>query len=615
MDENKDKLINNKADSDEVMEETIVFKREPDDIIIQRQPAVRQRTTPAEQQKKSENTQIQGGAVIRPLKPQQPNRPIQQTVIQPQNRSQTQSQPQRPVQQRQPQINQTQSRAPVQQSQRQAQTQTPRPVNQTQSRPAQTMQNGSQQRPVNVNGIQSQSQRPVQSQQRPVQNQQPQRPAQSSQTQRQSQQSVRPVPTSNGGAGNQPPSGSNTRRTANQPDNLPVRRQPAPVRSEPEVNNDWDRVEREAERREYARDTASSTIMSAVKAVIYIVFVIAISVPLSIFVINTANDVFAFVKEEKIVEVTIPEYTTIEDLADILGEAGVIKYPWAFKLWSNVKEKKNIEAGYYPEFVAGTYEVNTNQNYDYLRATFKKSTKRETVDIMIPEGYTVDEIIDLLVANGISTREELVDVINNYPFEYRFIDELTVSSDRTYRLEGYLFPDTYQFYKNSSAATAIDKFLQNFNKKFAEEYYDRCSDLGLTVDEAITLASMIEKEARYASDLGNVSSVFHNRLKYKATFPYLNSDATVAYAIQHDSGSRPDNLTGDDMDYDSPYNTYTHKGLPPGPISNPGLNSIRYALYPDDSDYFYFVSDSSGHMLFAKTQDEHLKNINIARGK
>ena len=355
--------------------------------------------------------------------------------------------------------------------------------------------------------------------------------------------------------------------------------------------------------------------MSAVKAVIYIVFVIAVSVPLSIFVVNTANDVFAFQKEEKIVEVTIPEYTTIEELGDILGEAGVIKYPWAFKLWTNIKERKNIEAGNYPEYVAGTYEVNTNQNYDYLRATFRKSTKRETVTIMIPEGATVDEIIELLVSNEVSTREELVDVINNYDFDYRFVKEITMTSDRYYRLEGYLFPDTYEFYKDSSAATAIDKFLQNFNKKFAEGYYDRCTDLGMTVDQAITLASMIEKEARYASDLGDVSSVLHNRMNHSATFPYLNSDATVAYAMQHDSGSRPDTLTGDDMTYDSAYNTYTHRGLPPGPIANPGLNAIRYALYPNSTEYYYFVSDSTGHMLYGRTEAEHLANIRTARSQ
>ena len=565
-DNNKDKLINKgKEEADELMEETFVFKRESDDIVVSRQPAVHQRTQPQSQAQKAQN-----GAIIRPLKPTQPNRPIQQTVINQSNNSQQQARP---------------------------------------AQPGTNFQRPAQQRPQNPQQV-----RQISQNQRPVQNSQPVRNA---------TQPTEPRRTQSGGGGNVPPiRNSSYQSRSNQPENLPVRRAPMPaeprqtVRNRPpEVNNDWTAVERQSARRDNARESASSVIMSAVKAVVYIVFIIAVSIPLSIFVINTANDVFAFKKEEKIVEVTIPEYTTIEDLGDILGEAGVIKYPWAFKLWTNIKEKRNIAAGNYPEYVPGTYEINTNQNYDYIRATFKKSTKRETVTIMIPEGYTVDEIVDLLAANGVSTREELIDAINNYPFDYRFVNELQVSSDRFYRLEGYLFPDTYEFYKDSSAETAIDKFLQNFNRKFSDEYYARCAEIGLTVDQAITLASMIEKEARYASEFGDVSSVFHNRLKYSASFPYLNSDATIAYAMQHDSGKRPETLTGDDMDYDTPYNTYSHRGLPPGPIANPGLNAIRYALYPNDTKYFYFVSNSSGHMLFAETAAQHEDNIRTARSQ
>lgn len=572
MDENKnDKLVNSKADSDELMDDIPIFRRDSDDIIVSRQPAVRQNSQNNRQIAQNQANRQSNGAVIRPLKPTQPNRPVQQTVIrQPNDSKQTQNNSSQVN--RQSIQHSAQSNAQIQQQNHQSRQQTTQPMKQNQ----------------NVTQVQNRNLQQV------------------------------------GRANNVPPTQTSRSVRANQPENLPVRRSPMTVdsrqyaqntRNTP-MDNDWQKVERRTAHQNSVQDSASSIIMSAVKAVVYIVFVIAVSIPLSMFVIDTANDVFAFKKEEKIIEVTIPEYTTIEELGDILGEAGIIKHPWAFKLWTNIKEKSNIEKGNYPEYVAGTYEVNTNQNYDYLRATFKKSTKRETVDIMIPEGYTVDEIIDLLVANGVSTREELVDAINNYPFDYRFVNELSTVSDRTYRLEGYLFPDTYQFYKDSSAVTAIDKFLQNFNTKFAEAYYDRCDDLGMTIDEAITLASMIEKEAKYATDMGDISAVFHNRLKYSATFPYLNCDATIAYAIQCDTGSRPDTLTGSDMDYDSPYNTYTNRGLPPGPISNPGLNAIRYALYPNEgSEYFYFVSNSSGHMLFAKTAAEHEKNIITARSQ
>lgn len=355
-------------------------------------------------------------------------------------------------------------------------------------------------------------------------------------------------------------------------------------------------------------DSATSAIMSLVKAVVYIIAIIVVSVGVSLFVINTANDVFKFVVDEKIVTVQIPEYATIDDVTEALHDAGAIKYKWAFKMWSELKDSGAA-------FIPGTYEVSTSLNYDYLRASFKANKNKYTeVRITIREGYTVDEIIDLFVGQGIGTREGFIDAIQNYDFDYRFLEGLEVSEDRIYRLEGYLFPDTYYFYKESSEVTILKKMLDNFNNKFVEEYYARCQQLGMTVDEAITLASMLEKETRYADELGAVSSVFHNRLNNPGSYPYLNSDATIMYAMQHDLGGRPDSMTGDDTDYETPYNTYTYKGLPPGPIANPGLNAIKYALYPNSTNYYWFVSDSSGRTLFAATEREHLANINAVRG-
>ncbi len=379
-------------------------------------------------------------------------------------------------------------------------------------------------------------------------------------------------------------------------------------------------------------DSATSAVMSLVKAVIYIVVIIAVSVGLSVFVINTANDVFKFVVEDKMVTVNIPEYASIEDVSEALYDAGAIKNRWAFNLWSGLKDSG-------AEFIPGTYEVSTTLNYDYLRAAFKKSTKRVELRVTIPEGYTIDEMIDHLIASGIGNagdsdkkkqiiKNAFIDVINNYEFDYRFVRELTTTEDRIYRLEGYLFPDTYNFYAEygsaedsdeeaakKTAVAVLSKMLDNFNGKFADEYYARCLDLKMTVDQAITLASMIEKETRYADELGYVSSVFHNRLKYPGSFPYLNSDATIMYAIAHDTGSRLDSMSGEDTSYETPYNTYTHRGLPPGPIANPGLNAIKYALYPNDTNYFYFVSDSVGRTLFAATEAEHIANINTVRGR
>ena len=637
MDENnKDKLINaDKKDSDELMEDTIVFTREPDTIIQSTKRADSSRDTkrqsprpnPARPQNipiELQNTaKLQGGAVIRPLKPtrspnarsSQPNGAQSSGAsgnIQP-NGSQS-SGASGNMQPNGARLNggvsgnmQSGNTRSGSSASGGMQSNRANPNSSRQGRTQAGAMSGSQPKnaqPENAQrNIQNNSRQAVQPRSNTPRNETiyPTQPRVDNSNMSQ----PRTNPNANRANGSQPSRGQGQMSVVR-----------TPVQSQQRVMDDyeidestWRRTPNKPSRANRGRrDSASSAIMSAVKAVIYIVFVIAVSIPLSIFVINTANDVFAFVKEEKVIEVVIPEYATIDDVGDILGEAGVIKYPWAFKLWSYLKTKNNQ-----PTFVAGTYEVSTTENYDMLRLGFQKSASRATIRLTIPEGYTVDEIIDLFVSNGIGTKEKFVEVINNYDFDYPFLDDLVTSSDRIYRLEGYLFPDTYEFYTDSSEEAAIAKLLDNFNRKFIEEYYDRCQELGITVDEAITLASMIEKEAKYADEMGDVSSVFHNRLDNSSTYPYLESDATIMYAIAHDTGSRLDNMTGDDLEYETAYNTYTHKGLPPGPIANPGLNSIKYALYPNETNYYYFVSDSSGRMLFATTYEEHLANINTAR--
>lgn len=346
----------------------------------------------------------------------------------------------------------------------------------------------------------------------------------------------------------------------------------------------------------------SSTVFNLIKAMIYIVVVIAVSGLLSYYAIVFGNDMYAFVKSDEEVEVSIPEYATVEEIAEILGDSGVVKYPNLLVLYAKLKK---IDKTY--EFVAGDYTVNGMMNYDELFYAFVKSKSYETVRLTIPEGYTVDEIIKLFTDNGIGTREGFVDVINNYDFEFDFVKALDGADlqGRTYRLEGYLYPDTYDFYKSSSEVTVIYKLLNRFNTIYSEEFYAKSAELGYTVDEMITLASMIEKEARYAGDYENVSSVFHNRLNNPANYPRLESDATIMYAIQVRDGERKGKLTGEDLKYDTPYNSYMYNGLPPGPIANPGYEAITCALYPAKTKYYYFVSDSYGNTYFSSTLAQH----------
>jgi UPF0755 protein len=215
------------------------------------------------------------------------------------------------------------------------------------------------------------------------------------------------------------------------------------------------------------------------------------------------------------------------------------------------------------------------------------------------------------------TREGFIDVIQNGDFsEYSFnwfiaeIDK-NKSPDRKYRLEGYLFPDTYYFYSDSDEYTILYKLLTNFNDKFEESYKQRCDELGYTVDQVITLASMVQAEAKYASEYPIVSSVFHNRLNDPngPTVGFLQSDPTIQYNLKEHKTV----LEQSDTEIDDPYNTYIHKGLPPGPICNPGVDAIANALYPAETDYLYFVARTNGMHLFAATIDEHNNNIATAR--
>ncbi len=404
----------------------------------------------------------------------------------------------------------------------------------------------------------------------------------------------------------------------------PVRQPVSPEKSTTGVSlDDFNTEPSDKKSKTNNKNTSGTSKSGFLKLAVYVACVVLVSVIISNFVINVGNDVFAFNKngkgvlvEDENVTVFIPEDADTADIAKILHKAKVIKYPTIFKMFASFRISKR--AYLTGEYLSGNQTVNHMMNYDTLINTLSDYPRSSsgTVRITIPEGLTVKEILELFEKNGVGKTEDYLEALQNFEYDYEFakllskdaLSEHRFNTDISYRLEGYLFPDTYDFYLNENPVSAINKLLVNFNKKFEADFYERCKELNMTVDEVITLASLIEKEGNNPSDYYYISSVFHNRLKNSASFPYLNSDATLQYALEQRAG-----LYDIDTSLDHPYNTYVYKGLPPGPICNPGIEAIYAALYPEKTSYYYFYTKKNGTTVYSTTYEQHQNYVNADR--
>lgn len=334
----------------------------------------------------------------------------------------------------------------------------------------------------------------------------------------------------------------------------------------------------------------------------FILTVIIISVLLSALAIFLFNEAFALTADDSEVTVTVKKDASKSEISKLLKENGLIKSRTWFHIYTAIRGKEVKSDG-------DTYVIKKSSGYDAICRILAYGSKGEhtQIRVVIPEGCSVDGIMEIVCDKyGICSREEFADTVQNGNFsKYSFVSELKSTENRKYRLEGYLYPDTYRFYSDSSAYAVIDKMLDNFGKKIDEKYLKACKKQGLTLDEAVTLGSIIMREGKFVTDYGKISSVFHNRLKSKAFGYRLQSDATVVYALGRE-------MQSEDKELDSPYNTYKYGGLPPSPICSPDLNAISYAIYPDSTDYYYFVTKKDGTVLYARDYGAHLKNIKKA---
>lgn len=332
---------------------------------------------------------------------------------------------------------------------------------------------------------------------------------------------------------------------------------------------------------------------------VWLALILAIGVTLGRMLWVCAADVLAFGRDDKVVTITIYEADTMEDIVDKLYDNGLIRYKSLFNLYASISDAEE-------EIKPGIYDLNTRYDYHALVNFMSPSSTREVVEVMIPEGYTCRQIFALLEENKVCTAVDLAAYAASGELdEYWFLQDV-VRGDM-YCLEGFLFPDTYEFYKNDSPRNILQKMLNNFEYRFSEEMRAQIDTLNqkvtggtFTIREIVIVASLIEKETSGASESPTIASVIYNRLfDWGSTPAYLNIDASIIYAQGGDSSVI-------DTKLDSPYNTYTNIGLTPTPIANPGLSSLQAALNPANTNYYYYVlNPATWSHQFSTTLEEH----------
>ena len=302
---------------------------------------------------------------------------------------------------------------------------------------------------------------------------------------------------------------------------------------------------------------------------------------LAVMSVSMVNDSLSLFKRRASAQISA---SNADELVRQLEKEGIIDHPWLFSAYMKFKGEPELDGSV-------SVSVNSEMDYGQILSAFDKKDAGRIKRITFPEGATTDEMIDMFVKNGMGSRERFIEVINSYPFEYEFVSVLdgNVSNDRKYRLDGYLYPDTYDFYTGRSEAYYIYKLLDRFDVALKQLDVSAAE-----IDKTVIIASMIQSSGDMVGQYEYLSAVFNNRLKSPDKFPYLNCPATGAYAAEYD--------------------TFLNKGLPPGAICNPDMNALICAARPAKSDYKYFVTMKNGEVLFATTETGHRQNLAKADG-
>lgn len=326
------------------------------------------------------------------------------------------------------------------------------------------------------------------------------------------------------------------------------------------------------------------------------------------FAISCVNDVLAINRDgEETIEVVLPDNADTAEAIKVLDKAGLIKNSIFCNVFAKVMGFSD------DNYLAGIYYFTDDMGVEKMLTRFKTSSTRGTIiSITIPEGYTVDQVFERLEKNNICTKESLYRVLETVDFgnEFDFIAKIDNKDERYCVLEGYLFPATYEFEQGAEPGTVIRKFLVTFQNKWTEEYAAKATELGMSVDEIITLASILEKEGTGEGQFLQISSVLHNRLNRSGLYPTLDCNSTKDY-VKNTVAKR---ITTPEINkYVVSYNTYEVAGLPPSAICNPGLDAIESALFPTPSNNYFFRHDKNNEIYLAETIEEHNANGRVVQ--
>lgn len=352
----------------------------------------------------------------------------------------------------------------------------------------------------------------------------------------------------------------------------------------------------------------------------WIVSVVIVGAMLSMFIIVGMNDLLAVnrTSSDK-VTITIPKNPTLDEVTKLLEDNNLIDEPLYFKMFATVTKSAD-------DFSQGTYELRKNMDYQAILTNLQSSSSRtDTVFVTIIEGQSVLEIAQTLIdGNALDDKDKFLELCSsdNFDKDFDFLKAIDNSDDRYYKLEGYLYPDKYEFYVNEDPEKIIYKFLNNFESKINEKQefsgYEKTysvqkmieeSGTSYSLDEIMRIASIIQAEAADKEDMYYISSILHNRLSADSSMGVSNLglDSTKYYPYRSES----DLPESQKSNYVSKYDTYDNSGLPAGPICNPGMEAIKAAICPNDTGYYFFCHDSDGTAYYASTLYEH--NLNLGR--